>query len=77
VNGDGLFDLIVGAPGANKGAGTAYVLYGKLNGFRNIDVGLLEPADGFTVRGVKVGDNLGMSVSGAGKLGFACYIIYK
>ncbi len=66
VNNDSFADIIIGAPGANHGTGAANVLFGKLEGFTNINLKDLNPADGFTVRGAGIGDNLGLSVSAAG-----------
>ena len=68
VNGDGLADLIVGAPGAapggNNRAGESYVVFGKSdNG--SVDLGNLG-AGGFRIDGSNVFDNSGTSVSGAG-----------
>lgn len=60
VNGDGLDDLIVGAPGAGK----SYVVFGRNGGFES-SLGLadLDGQNGFAL----VGDaNVGASVSGAG-----------
>jgi hypothetical protein len=76
VNGDGFDDVIVGAPyadgGAGKtatvGAGEAYVIFGKADGFGAIDLSSLRPKDGFTIQGDDAGDLAGWSVSGAGDL---------
>ncbi len=54
VNGDAYDDLIVGAPGANGGAGAAYVISGKDG----------EPL--YTYAGENPGDEFGFSVSAAG-----------
>ena len=65
VNGDGLGDILVGAPGeATSGddSGVAYVLYGPLQGFY-----FPEDADAI-LRGSQSGDLLGTAVSSAGDL---------
>jgi len=64
VNGDGINDAIVGAPGANNLAGSAYAIFGKADNIE-VDVGSLGSA-GFAIAGANAGDNLGSAVSGAG-----------
>ena len=80
VNGDGLADLITGAAAGDDGgasAGEAYIVYGKAGttgtqfgmpvGSRQIlDTTDLAPAAGFILQADTAGDNLGISVSGAG-----------
>ncbi len=69
INGDGVTDLVVGAPGADgpansrDDAGEAYVLFGgpQLDG----ELDLSEAAADFVVYGASVGDNLGLSVAAA------------
>jgi hypothetical protein len=72
VNGDGFDDIIVGAlrgdgiGDAEKDAGESYVIFGKADGFSDINVSTMTPADGFTIRGADAGDRSGYSVSSAG-----------
>jgi hypothetical protein len=73
VNGDGFDDIIVGAPYGDLGStnlGAAYVIYGRAGGFGPIDLGNLQPGQGFGIQGNSAGatsDRLtGMSVSAAG-----------
>jgi Ca2+-binding RTX toxin-like protein len=73
VNGDGFYDLIVGAPNANPvgvtytPAGASYVVFGKGSGFAaSIDLSTLDGMNGFRLAGVAVQDFAGQSVSDAG-----------
>ena len=67
VNDDGIADIIVGASGANGGAGVVYVIYGSGASFpAQIDAGLLNGTNGFAIPGLAAGDGLGWSVSPAG-----------
>ena len=78
VNGDGIDDIIVGAPGADTGgidAGEAYVIFGTTGVFgvdvagrQVIDVGTLSAAEGFVVLGSDNSDFAGASVSSAGDI---------
>lgn len=68
INGDGFDDVIVGARRNNDGgraSGTAYVIYGKADGFERLYLGKLSPEEGFAIRGGKF-DQVGASVSGIG-----------
>jgi len=73
VNGDGIDDLIVGAPYADVGrrlnAGQGYVVFGRAGGFPAI-LGLagLDGTNGFALNGVAAWDFSGISVSGAGDI---------
>ncbi|MEM7705284.1 MAG: choice-of-anchor D domain-containing protein [Pseudomonadota bacterium] len=64
VNGDGLADLIVGAPGTGNLVGTSYVVFGKSSG-GTVDLGSLG-SGGFAIEGAAPFDFSGGSVSGAG-----------
>jgi Ca2+-binding RTX toxin-like protein len=70
VNGDGLADIIIGAPSPSsfpgQGGGSAFVVFGKTGGLSNMDLANLAPGDGFRINGAAVGDELGYSVSSAG-----------
>ncbi len=72
INGDGIDDLIVGAPYGNNGgyhAGEAYVIFGKAGATRaNIDLTSLAATDGFIIQGDAAGDRAGTSVSSAGDI---------
>jgi hypothetical protein len=52
VNGDGTKDLIIGAPGANSGAGAVYVVFGTNAGFPDpITLSSLNGTTGFVLNG--------------------------
>ncbi len=67
VNGDGLADILIGAPGADDGtgAGEAYIVFGSATGFSaSMNLAGLNGSNGFTITGLRPGDGLGFSVSG-------------
>ena len=71
VNGDGIDDLIIGAPDAdpngNLSAGESYVVFGNNSGFSSaLDLSTLDGTNGFVINGIDGGDRSGRSVSGAG-----------
>ena len=68
INGDGLADVVIGAPAhfATGGAGSAYVIFGKAGGLSNVDPAHLAPGDGFRIHGAAAGDEAGYSVASAG-----------
>ncbi|MBE9101836.1 hypothetical protein [Vacuolonema iberomarrocanum] len=73
INGDGIDDLIIGAPGANPrrnfGAGESYVVFGSTQGFAaSLNLSTLDGLNGFVLNGINRGDNSGYSVSGAGDI---------
>jgi len=67
VNGDGIDDLLIGAPfGGRAGAGSAYLLFGPLESTR-IDLGAL-PSGVVRIDGAARGDLTGRWVASAGDL---------
>jgi Ca2+-binding RTX toxin-like protein len=70
VNGDGIDDLIIGAPDAgSQYDGAAYILFGSTNGFSaSVDLQNLNAEQGFWVFGSQSGDSTGLSVSAAGDI---------
>ena len=66
VNGDGIDDLIVGAPGHYDLKGAAYVVYGKAEGLQSLTLGILSPEHGFTISGGWSATALGFAVAAAG-----------
>ncbi|MDJ0649234.1 MAG: calcium-binding protein [Xenococcaceae cyanobacterium MO_188.B19] len=73
INGDGIDDLIIGAPYADTGyysysdQGEAYVVFGTSEGFdAELNLNTLNGTNGFTISGLDQFDNLGRAVSSAG-----------
>jgi Ca2+-binding RTX toxin-like protein len=73
VNGDGISDLLVGAPTAEApgafSVGEAYVIFGNASGISSeLDLAELDGADGFRLRGIADSDGTGASLSSAGDI---------
>ncbi len=73
VNGDGIDDLLIGAPLSDKGntnptsEGESYVIFGASTGFDDaIMASALNGSNGFVLAGIDPGDRSGLAVSGAG-----------
>ena len=71
VNGDGVADLIIGAPQADPNgspSGQTYVVFGGtgVGAGGHIDLSSLNGSTGFALNGIDAGDSSGSSVSGAG-----------
>jgi len=79
VNGDGLSDIIIGAPYSSNYAGGAYVVFGHAKDtVANMNVSALYDSKGFQVVGAAPGDFAGYAVSSAGDVngdGFADVIL--
>ncbi len=62
-DGDGIADLLVGAPGANTAAGQSYLIFGKQGGFdASINLSELDGTNGFALNGVNAYDFSGISL---------------
>ncbi len=72
INGDGLADLVIGAPYANSGgvySGEAYVLFGQTDGFGGmVTLNNLDGENGFRIPGLNAYDEIGRTVSGVGDI---------
>jgi flavodoxin len=69
INGDGIDDIIIGAPYANTNAGQSYVVFGSKMGFpAQFNLTSLDGKNGFALNGINPGDESGNSVSEAGDI---------
>ncbi len=79
VNGDGLDDVIVGAPGGSGANGETYVVFGRSSGLGSTNLAELDGSNGFALTGdSSVGASKGASVASAGDVngdGFADLIV--
>ena len=72
INGDGLDDVLIGAPNSGTYNGEAYIIFGSSTRLGGYDVRDLDGYNGFQITGTLsvgsngVGPNAGFSVSGAG-----------
>jgi VCBS repeat-containing protein len=71
VNGDGVDDLIIGAPDADPNvyddAGESYVVFGQSDGFSaSLELSALDGTNGFVLNGIDIFHSSGGSVAGAG-----------
>ncbi|WP_036487183.1 integrin alpha, partial [Myxosarcina sp. GI1] len=77
VNGDGIEDIIVGAPeklydealyNDYFGEGKSYVIFGRreIDEDKSVDLDKLDGSNGFVINGIELGDGSGFSVSSAG-----------
>lgn len=67
VNGDGLDDVILGAPSVDIGGtntGRVYVIFGKQKDLSAVSLDDIPPGRGFVITGANANDNTGTSVAG-------------
>lgn len=63
VNGDGLDDVILGAPRAIDNAGRVYVVFSKPDDLSSISLDSIPPGRGFVINGAHAYDGTGISVA--------------
>jgi len=72
INGDGISDVIIGAPEASPNgsySGTSYVVFGANAGLSSpLNLSTLDGNNGFAINGIDANDTSGNSVSGAGDI---------
>ncbi|MEH2067655.1 MAG: Ig-like domain-containing protein [Nostoc sp.] len=72
INGDGIDDLIIGAPNADPNddySGQSYVVFGNKSGFSSsLNLSSLNGSNGFIINGINSDDESGNSVSSAGDI---------
>ena len=70
VNGDGINDIVIGAPNANNNRGAGYVVFGgsNLGSDGSLDLASLDGSNGFVLQGLNIDDVLGTSVSNGGDI---------
>jgi hypothetical protein len=68
INGDGMDDVIIGAPDTVNSTGTSYVIYGSRNLPANISLASLGRMQGITIWGANKGDQSSRSVNRAGDI---------
>ncbi len=73
INGDGISDLIIGAPFANpdgrNNAGQSYVVFGRSGAFQaSMELSDLDGSNGFMINGINIDDKSGSAVSNAGDI---------
>ncbi|WP_430938495.1 hypothetical protein [Rhodovulum sp. YNF3179] len=66
VDGDGLSDLFIGAPGRNGGAGEAYVVFGQDSLSGPLDLASLSPEHALSLGGTSAGADGAIALTGAG-----------
>lgn len=68
INGDGVPDLVIGAPSSDPSgrtdAGAAYVVFGGTNNLSTMSVSILDGTKGFAIHGKNAGDRAGTAVGG-------------
>ena len=74
INGDGLDDFAIAAPDADAlggqrvDGGQTYVIFGRTDGFADLELTNLAQPDGFTIHGAAADDFSGLEVSSAGDI---------
>lgn len=67
MNGDGIDDIAIGAPGTERGTGAAYVVFGRQDGFdTDVELAQLDGGHGFSILGQSGFDVTGSLVAPAG-----------